>query len=124
MLDHVGVAGLAKLGNPKATLATLLEEESFPPANYQVVKSSGGKNADAVHLVEVYTGDRLLGEGAGFTVEMAEAEAAKAALLKEYTTEVEDVVLPSSWGDFAAADAEDLIVKMFAQPTPSDDSDE
>jgi hypothetical protein len=55
----------------------------------------------------------MLGEGAGFTVEMAEADAAKSALLKEFTAEVEEVVLPSTWGNYAVADAEAMIGQLF-----------
>lgn len=119
VLEHVGVVNLAKLGNPKKTLADLLTEEGFESATYETVAQSGGRRADAVYQVEVYSGDKLLGEGAGFTLAMAEAEAAKGVLLDQYSTEVSSVVLPSSWGDFAVADAEDYIAKLF----PESDSD-
>jgi len=116
VVEHRGVASLAKLGDPKGTLSRLLEEEGFGTPDYKVTGTTGGDLYDAVHVVEVYSGDRLLADGAGFTVAMAEAEAAKAALLREYTTEVEDVVLPSSWGDFAHPDA----VAMVAKLVPAD----
>jgi hypothetical protein len=114
VLEYAGVASLAKLGNPKATLAQLLEEESATKASYRTVRSSGaGKHTESVYLVEVYSGSKMLGEGAGFTVEMAEADAAKSALLKEFTAEVEEVVLPSTWGNYAVADAEAMIGQLF-----------
>ena len=72
-------------------------------------------------MVEVYSGDRLLGEGAGFTQRMAESVAAKAVLLSQYTEEVDEVVLPSSWGDFAVPDAEALIGELNLGPAAADD---
>ena len=77
------------------------------------MRAAGGKNAAGMLLVEVYSGDRLLGEGAGFTQAAAEASAARAVLLARYTEEVSEVVLPSSWGDFAVADAEAVIAQLF-----------
>ena len=65
----------------QGTLATLLSDEGFKPAVYKVMRSAGGKNAAGMVLVEVYSGDRLLGEGAGFTQAAAEASAARAVLL-------------------------------------------
>ena len=124
VIEHAGITGLVQFGDAKATLATLLEEEAGDPPVYTTTRTSGGNDANTVYMVEVYSGERLLGDGAGFTPAMAEAEAAKEALLREFTAEVDEVVLPSSWGDFAAEDAEAMIGKLFPAPSDSKSTDE
>jgi dsRNA-specific ribonuclease len=112
VLEHSGVEAFAKMANPKATLARLLADEGFAEPRYTIIQETGRHTHQPTFLVGVFSGDKELADGASYSIELAQEQAARSALLSRYAEEFEGYELPSSWGAYSVADVEGYVVDM------------
>ncbi|KAJ1938574.1 54S ribosomal protein L3 mitochondrial, partial [Linderina macrospora] len=91
---------------PKRMLIALTKRKGmeFPVA--RILKETGRFTSSPVFIVGIFCGTRMVGNGFGSSLRMAEHRAAKDALLKYYAKEIKDFELPSVTEE---ADAESSI---------------
>ncbi len=115
VFEAVPLESLVTIAEPKRELRALLRKEELPEPTYTILSETGRASHMPTFVVGVFSGDRQLAEAAGYSIKQGRTEAAKAALIAHYGSEI-DGVLPTSWGAFAAADAEEWIRDNLSPP--------
>ncbi|RKP11316.1 ribonuclease III domain-containing protein, partial [Piptocephalis cylindrospora] len=87
---EVDVTGLLVLSEPKRLLTALMQRKKMDRPISRLLSETGRLSNNAVYLVGVYSGERLLGTGYGSSKAMAEHRAAKEVISKYYLTEAQD----------------------------------
>lgn len=125
VLEHSGIEAFAKMANPKETLARLLADEGFAKPRYTIIQETGRHTHQPTFLVGVFSADKELADGASYSIELAQEQAARSALLSRYAEEIEGYELPSSWGAYSVADVEGYVVDMHeGEDGDEDEGDE
>ena len=97
-LATLDVAQFLKLeAHPKATLVALLESSGRDAPVTRIIDESGRNTHMPTFRVGCFSGEALLGEGAGWSIKMAESEAIRDALVGHFAQELPGAPLP--WGD-------------------------
>ncbi|KAI8319464.1 ribonuclease III [Martensiomyces pterosporus] len=91
----VDVEAVMQIKHPKRLLIALTKRKNmeFPVA--RILKETGRFTSSPVFIVGVFSGTKMIGNGFGSSLRMAEHRAAKDALLKYYAKEIKDFELPS-----------------------------
>lgn len=95
---------------PILRLQQSLDAQSLPAPSFRLLHESGRTSASSMFVVGVFSGEEMLAEGYGASINLAEHRAATEALRKLYLVEVHDAPRPSDklQDDPAAIALEDL----------------
>ncbi|KAJ3086199.1 hypothetical protein HK102_013418 [Quaeritorhiza haematococci] len=88
-----------KMTYPRHVLLAVTEKLGKPRPVARILKETGRLSSNPVFVVGIYCGTELVGEGYGYSKEMAEIKAVKDSLQKHFLQEVNNITLPSDIDD-------------------------
>jgi len=98
-LDGVDVADFVRLAHPKSLLAQLLKDSGQEAPSHKLVKESGRLTHLPTFVVAVFSGSKLLAEGASYSIKTAELEAYRTALRTHFGETYKNAPLPLNGDD-------------------------
>lgn len=100
VLEKTDIHEFVLLAHPKQTLKHFLTSKKQPAPTCKILKESGRNTHFPTFVVGVFSGEKLLGEGAGWSIKNAEKEAVKTALMTHYGKELRNAPLPSEQDNY------------------------
>ncbi|EGD74354.1 hypothetical protein PTSG_06363 [Salpingoeca rosetta] len=103
-LENSDLSEFIKLEHPRRVLQRLHAASGREPLAYRVIEESGRATHMPTFLVGVFAGNQKLATGAGYSLQLAKAEAARAALRAHYLEEMAAAPLSFDSDDYMPED--------------------